>query len=108
MCAQLLSHVRLFVIPWTVAPQAPLSMGFPRQEYWSELPVPSPGDLPNPGIKTASPVSPALEGKFFTTVPPEMILMPCLIPPNQQINDASTKLLSSFPNPTSDTLLQVV
>ena len=43
--------------PWTVACQAPLSIGFPRQEYWSELPFPSPGDLPDPGVK---PVSPAL------------------------------------------------
>ena len=57
-----------FAIPWTVACQAPLSMEFPRQEYWSGLPFPSPGDLPNPGIK---PVSPALAGKFFTTEPPE-------------------------------------
>ena len=47
--------------------QAPLSMGFPRQEYWSGLPSPSPGDLPHPGI---DPVSPALVGKFFTTEPP--------------------------------------
>ena len=53
--------------PWTVAHQAPLSLGFPRQEYWSELPFPSPGDLPNPGIK---PASPALAGGFFTTEPP--------------------------------------
>ena len=53
--------------PWTVARQAPLSMGFSRQEYWSKLPFPSPGDLPNPGTKPASPVSPALAGGFFTT-----------------------------------------
>ena len=46
-----LSRVRLFVIPWTVAYQAPPSMGFSRQEYWSGVPLPSPGDLPNPGIK---------------------------------------------------------
>ena len=46
------SHVQLYVTPWTVAHQAPLSMGFPRQEYWSGLPCPSPGDLPNPGIKS--------------------------------------------------------
>ena len=59
-----LYHVRLFVTPWTVASQAPLSMGFPRQKYWSGLPFPSPGDLPNPGIK---PVSTALAGRFFTT-----------------------------------------
>ena len=47
--------------------QVPLSMGFPRQEYWSGLPFPSPGDLPDPGIK---PKSPALAGRFFTTEPP--------------------------------------
>ena len=50
-----LSRVRLFVTPWTVAYQAPLSMGFSRQEYWSGLPFPSPGDLPNPGIEPGSP-----------------------------------------------------
>ena len=48
------SHVQLFVTPWTVAHQAPLSMGFSRQEYWSESPFPSPGDLSNPGIKPES------------------------------------------------------
>ncbi|ELR60425.1 hypothetical protein M91_18992, partial [Bos mutus] len=48
--------------------QAPLSMGFPRQEYWSGLPFPTPGDLPDPGIKPASLVSPALAGGFFTTI----------------------------------------
>ena len=53
------------MIPWTVAPQAPLSMGFFWEEYWSELPFPSPGDLPNPGIKPASPVSPALQADFL-------------------------------------------
>ena len=52
---KLLSHVRLFAIPWTVAHQAPLPMGFSRQEYWSGLPFPSPGDLPDPGIKPRSP-----------------------------------------------------
>ena len=52
--------------PWTVAHQAPLSMGFSRQEYWSGLPFPSPGDLPDPGIK---PESAALAGGFFTTEP---------------------------------------
>ena len=52
---------------WTVARQAPLSMGFPRQEYWSGLPFPSPGDLSDPGIKS---MSPALAGRFFTTEPP--------------------------------------
>ena len=59
-CACKLSHIRLFVTPWTIPCQAPLSMGFSRQEYWNELPFPSPGDLPNSGIKPASPLSPAL------------------------------------------------
>ena len=64
---QSLSHGRLFATPWTVTPQAPLSMGFPRQENWSEWSFPSPGDLPNPGIKLASP---ELTGRFFTTEQP--------------------------------------
>ena len=65
-----LSHVPLFATPWTVARQLPLSVGFARQEYWGGLPLPSSGDLPNPGIKPASPVSPALASRFFTTEPP--------------------------------------
>ena len=52
-----------FVTPWTVASQGPLSTGFPRQEYWSVLPFPPPGDLADPGIE---PVSPALAGRVFT------------------------------------------
>ena len=59
-----------FATPWTVARQAPLSVEFSRQEYWSGLPFPPPGDLPNPGIKAASLVSPALAGGFFTAAPP--------------------------------------
>ena len=59
-----ISHVLLFVTPWTVAHQAPLSVRFSRQEYWSGLPCPPPGDLPDSGIE---PVSPALVGEFFTT-----------------------------------------
>ena len=51
------SHVQLFATPWTAGPQAPLSMGFFRQEYWSGLPLPPPGYPPDPGIKPASPVS---------------------------------------------------
>ena len=62
-----LSRVRFFVTPWTVAHQAPPSMGFSRQEYWSGLPFPSPGDLPDPGIK---PRSPALQAKALTSEPP--------------------------------------
>ena len=57
--------------PWTVAHQAPLSMEFSRQEYWSGLPCPSAGALPDPGIDHTSPEAPALEGKFSTTEPPE-------------------------------------
>ena len=60
------SCVRLFVTPWTLAHQAPLSMEFSRQEYWSESPFPSPGDLPDLGIEPMSPVSPVLASGFFT------------------------------------------
>ena len=62
-----LSCVRLFVTPWTAGPQAPASMGFPRQEYWSRLPFPSPGDLPDSGIE---PGSPALQADALTSEPP--------------------------------------
>ena len=68
--AAVLNHVRLLVTPRTVAHQAPLSMGFPRQEYWSEWPFPPPGDLPHPGIKPMSLLSPVLVGGLFTTEPP--------------------------------------
>ena len=64
---KLLSRVRLFATLWTVAYQASPSMGFCRQEYWSGLPFPSPGDLPGPGIK---PGSPALEADALTSEPP--------------------------------------
>ena len=65
-CSCLVAKVcsTLFATPWTVAHQAPLFMKFPRQEYWSWLPFPSPRDLPKPGIE---PASPALAGRFFTT-----------------------------------------
>ena len=56
--------------PWTVAHQVPLFMGFFRQEYWSGLSFPPPGDLPNPGTKPVSPESPAMAGGSFTTEPP--------------------------------------
>ena len=75
---QSLDHVLLFVTPWTVAPQAPWSMGLPRQECWSGLPFLSPGDLPNLGIQ---PTSPALTGRFFTSEPPGKPL--CLGPPTK-------------------------
>ena len=61
------SHVQLFATLWAVACQAPLSMGFLRQEYWSGLPFPSPGDLPDPGIK---PGSPAFQADALTSEPP--------------------------------------
>ena len=70
MCAytqSCLSHVLLFAITWTVAHKAPLSMGFSRQEYWSGLLFPLPGDLPKPGIK---PGSPALQVDSLPTEPP--------------------------------------
>ena len=63
---KLLSRVRLFVIPWTVTYQAPPSMEFARQEYWSGLPFPSPGDLPDPGIE---PGSPAFQADALTSEP---------------------------------------
>ena len=67
MSAHSLSRVQLCVAPWTAAHQAPVSMGSSRQEYWSGLPFPPPGDLPDSGIE---PTSPALAGGFFTTEPP--------------------------------------
>ena len=69
MCveSESLSHVRLFAMPWTVACQAPLSMEFSRQEYWSGLPLPSPGDLPNPGVE---PGSPGLQADSLLSEPP--------------------------------------
>ena len=64
------SHSRLLVTAWIVGHQAPLSMGFFRQEYWSGLPCSPPGDLPNPGIEPASLMSPALAGGFLPLAPP--------------------------------------
>ena len=65
--AHLLSRVQLFETPWTVAHQTLMSMEFSRQEYWSGLAFPTPGDLPNLGIELASLVSPSLAGVFFNT-----------------------------------------
>ena len=73
------------VTPWTAAHQAPLSMGFFRQDYWSGLPCPIPGDLPDPGIEPMSPMSPPLAGGFFTTEPPSKL--------------SEVPLLSKSPNP---------
>ena len=63
----LINHVRLFATPWTVVHLASLTMEFLRQEYWSGLPCPSPGHLPDPWIEPASLVSPSLAGAFFST-----------------------------------------
>ena len=65
-----LSHVQLFEILWTVACNAPQSLGFSRQECWSRVLCSSPGDFPNPGIKPMSSVSPALQADSLPTVPP--------------------------------------
>ena len=73
--ACMLSHVQLFAAPWTATHQAPLSMEFSRQEYWSGVPFPIPGDLHGPGIKpwvciSVSLASPALSGRSLPLVPP--------------------------------------
>ena len=70
VCVHTFSHLQLFATPGTRAHQAPLAKEFSRQEQQSRLPYPSPGDVPNPGIKPVSSVSPALAGRFFTTEPP--------------------------------------
>ena len=75
-----------FATSWTITHQAPLSMGFPRQEYWSGLPFPSPGDLPDPGIE---PASPALADGFFTTDPSGK--------PRLAVHSLSPVLLSAAP-----------
>ena len=104
LCA-VLSHfryVQLFATPWTVAHQAPLSMGFSRQEYWSGLPRPPPRDLPDPGIKPASLMSPTLAGRFFTIgttckasenhlwalLFPQPYTLPLILPPNHITNQS--------------------
>ena len=71
-----LSRVRLLATPWTVAHQAPPSMGFSRQEYWSGLPFPSPGDLPDSGIE---PRSHALQAENKHSLPPKVFLHLCFV-----------------------------
>ena len=85
---QLLSCTLFFATPWTAACQAPLSMGFSRQEFWSGLPFPSLGDLPGPGIE---PASPALVGRVFTT---ELSGKPrCIIGPQTNIYQMNTGMV---------------
>ena len=79
MKVKLLSCVQLFATPWTTAYQAPPSMGFSRQEYWSGLPFPSPGDLPDPGIE---PWSPAFQADTLTSEPPGKSLKIYAMNPN--------------------------
>ena len=81
-----LSSVRLFATPWTVAYKSPLSMEFSRQEYWSGLPFPSPGDLPDPGIK---PMSPALQAD---ALPSEISGKPLSLPNSKPTSISSTTL----------------
>ena len=73
------SCVSLFATPWTVAHQAPPSLGLSWKEYWSGLPFPPPGDLPDPEILQVSPVAPALAGGLFTTGPPRKLSINCLL-----------------------------
>ena len=96
-----LSRIRLVATPWTVAHQAPPSMGFSRQEYWSGLPFPSPGDLPNPGIE---PRSPASQADALTSEPPGktwgIFFNPlfCQYPVSSPFS--SVLLFKSIPNPS--------
>ena len=74
VCVCVFSHVRFFMMPWTIACQVPLFMEFCKQEYWSEWPFPFPGDLSDPGIEPVSLASPVLTDGFFTIVPPFVVL----------------------------------
>ena len=102
MCAQLLSCVWFFCDPMACSSQAYLSMGFSRQEYWSGLPFPPLGDLPDPGIEPVFPKSPALSGRFFTAKPPGkphvcvyMCVYICVF--KVSISSQCTRLASSTP-----------
>ena len=103
----ILSRIQLFATPWTLAHQAPLSVGFPRQEYWSGLPFPPPGDLPNSGTEPTSLEFPALAGGFLTTTPPgkaKIELYDQQITgwkPNPSDNSAPWRL---FPSPTGQAI----
>ena len=92
-----LSCIWLFVTPWTVAHQAPLFMGFSRQECWSGLPFPPPGNLPDPGIKPTSPASPALQADSFTMEPTTaMVIMSEVGLPSELFKHWVSVCLSSF------------
>ena len=98
------SHAQLFVTPWTVARQAPLSMEFSRHEYGGELPCPPPGDLPDSGIEPVSLKSPALTGGFFTNSATWEALSVCVCAPVSSMLMSSTDVpyetvLNSYDNP---------
>ena len=106
VCCAVLSHVWLLVSPWTVACQAPLSMGFSREEYWCGLPCLPPGDLPHPGIEPVAPASPELQvdslllshwGHSYTQ---EYLMLKPLVFPKLPPNVAS--LFCKFPMPEED------
>ena len=84
------------VIPRTIIRQAPLSMGFSRQEYWSGLPLPSPVDLPNPGIKSTGPAAPALLVDSLPLVPPGYFCHPIKKPHTQSSNFLCLTFTSSW------------
>ena len=94
----------ILVTPWTVACQAPLSVGFSRQEYWSGLSFPPLGDLPDPEIK---PISPALAGGFFTTEPPRKPIRAEEHPPNGSFLNTPLWLSNSAPSSGQDTPQEV-
>ena len=113
MCAQLFSHVRLFAILWTVSFQAPMSLGFSQPEYWCGLPFFPPGDLPDLGIKPASPMSPALQEDSLPTEPigkkfvrnvnskhqgwsPEICTLPSLLGDSDDRSNVSFSALASW------------
>ena len=116
----MLSRIQLLGTLWAVAHQAPLSLVFSRQEYWSGLPCPPPGDLPNPGIKPASPASPALQADSLPTEPPwdpGSILHPALLRAKavckltwSKTVPGSTELILLIcpPSPFSDLVFQAV
>ena len=94
----MLSCIQLFATPWTVTHQAPLSVGFSRQEYWGGLPFPSPGNLSDPGIKSVSLLSSTLAGGFFTTKLPfcSSLSLFSQVQNIEQKSDIPYNLISSF------------
>ena len=97
-CAHVLSHVPFFETPWTVALQAPLSMGFPRQEYCCRLPCSPPGVSPDPGIE---PTSPALAGEFFPCLATGQALWPGLLAacfPSLRIQHGNSLVVRTLPS----------